>query len=664
MSNNSKPFSTPSILAPAGNKATFLAALAAGADAIYCGLKKFSARVEAKNFTIEELVPLVGLAHEKGAKVYVAFNSLLKPNDLDPAGKLLERLQRFVKPDGLIIQDISLIELAKQTDFSGELHLSTLANVSFSAALKTIKKDLGVNRVVVPREFNVDEIKQVAAACPNGLGLEVFVHGALCYGVSGRCYWSSYFGGKSGLRGRCVQPCRRVYEQNNRKERFFSCMDLHLDVLVKTLLPIPQIKAWKIEGRKKGAHYVYHTVKAYRMLRDFEKEPQQKSEVKKAAMEYLSYALGRAGTHYNFLPQRQYSPIGIKGQSGSGLFIGRTKGSKQKVYLVPREALLPGDVLRIGYEDEPWHKIYRIRRRVPKMGRLYLTYASKKTPANDTPVFLTDRREGTLDKAIGRLDKALKALPVDDISSSLFSPLYPEKTKNSLKPFEIYLHRKVKPNTVKGGIGIWLSETKIHFPSRVPVNKIWFWLSPIIWPESERSVRKDIESLIRRGAVHFVINAPWQIGLFMSKKKLNIWAGPFCNTANVLAINVLAEIGYKGIIVSPELGKEDYKVLPKKSSLPLGMVVSGNWPLCLSRTLGNDIRMDTVFNSPKREQAWVKKYNHNFWVYPNWKLDIRNKREELVKAGYSMFVNIIEPVPKGVKMKKRPGLWNWDIGLK
>ncbi|MDP3285288.1 MAG: peptidase U32 family protein, partial [Desulfobacterales bacterium] len=161
--------------------------------------------MEAKNFTVEELAPLTQLAHEKDVGVFVAINSLLKQEDLSSAGNLVKQLEKLVKPDGLIIQDLALIDLVKQTGFSGELHISTLANVSFPSALKLVKEKLGVNRVVIPRELSIDEIKALAAACPENLSLEVFVHGALCYGVSGRCYWSSYFGGKSGLRGRCVQ---------------------------------------------------------------------------------------------------------------------------------------------------------------------------------------------------------------------------------------------------------------------------------------------------------------------------------------------------------------------------------------------------------------------------------------------------------------------------
>ncbi|MBU4054487.1 MAG: U32 family peptidase, partial [Proteobacteria bacterium] len=334
----------PAILAPAGNKEAFMAAIAAGADAVYCGLKQFSARKEAKNFALEELNRLTRFAHEKGVGVYIAINALLKTGEIQKAALLVAQLEKYVKPDALIIQDLSLVQIARSVGFSGEIHFSTLANVSFPSALKMADQKMGIHRVVVPRELNIDEIKMMAASCSPNLQLEVFVHGALCYGVSGRCYWSSFLGGKSGLKGECVQPCRRQYAQKDQSAKFFSCRDLSLDVLVKVLLNIKEIAAWKIEGRKKGPHYVYYTTQAYKLLRDEAGDPQ----TKKTAVQLLERALGRPGTHFFFLPQRPYNPVEIQGQTGSGLLIGKITGEQSAVLLKPLEALLPGDLLRIG----------------------------------------------------------------------------------------------------------------------------------------------------------------------------------------------------------------------------------------------------------------------------------------------------------------------------
>jgi putative protease len=648
----------PAILAPAGNRACFLAALAAGADEIYCGLKQFSARMEVQNFSLEELSVLTRLAHDKGTKVHVAINSLLKTEELDRAGTFLKLLDRWVKPDALIIQDLSLLQLARQTGFSGKLHLSTLSNVSFASALKLIKNKLRVHRIVLPRELNIDEVKAMALDCPKGLDLEVFIHGALCYGVSGRCYWSSYLGGKSGLRGKCVQPCRRVYTQKNQSSRFFSCRDLSLDVLVKVLLDIPQVRTWKIEGRKKGPHYVFYTVTAYRILRDHGNDP----KMKKQALTLLSYALGRTGTHYNFLPQRPQNPIGIDIQTGSGLLVGKVKGTPKKPFLIPREALLPGDLLRLGYEGESWHGTQRVGKYVPKGGRFFLKTSSKTSPAKETPVFLTDRREKSLEDMLSGLEKELNKKPALKIPLEMFTVRLPKRSRSDVTVSDLYVFRTPEKTKSRGLTGLWLGS---QAENKMPKSgyRLWWWLPPVIWPESEMNYKELVSRVLKKGARNFVLNAPWQLAFFSTPKKLNLWAGPFCNIANPLAVKTLASLGVKGAIVSPELGRKDYLTLPKYSPLPLGIVISGSWPLCVSRTISEKLDGQKPLMSPKGEESWVQKFESDYWVYPNWKLDISTRQNQLEKAGYRLFVHLVEPIPKEVTLKKRPGLWNWDLDL-
>ena len=130
------------------------------------------------------------------------------------------------------------------------------------------------------------------------------------------------------------------------------------------------------------------------MLRDHGRDP----KAKKDALSLLERALGRPGTHYNFLPQRPQNPISTDTHTGSGLMIGRVKGGGAKSFLAPREALLPGDVLRIGYEDESWHAVQRVGKYVPKHGRLHLNLSKGRGrgPEVGTPVFLVDRMEAAL----------------------------------------------------------------------------------------------------------------------------------------------------------------------------------------------------------------------------------------------------------------------------
>jgi len=645
----------PQILAPAGNRDAFLAALSAGTDAIYCGLKRYSARMEAKNFSLEELGSLTRLAHEKGVQVFVTVNTLVTPGELNDICGLLNRLNLSVQPDALIIQDLAVAQLARHVRYTGELILSTLANVSFAAALNLVQSRLGVHRVVMPRELTIDEIKAMAAACPKTLGLEIFVHGALCYAVSGRCYWSSYMGGKSGLRGRCVQPCRRLYRQSNLSQRSFSCQDLSLDVLTKVLLTIPQIRNWKIEGRKKGPHYVFYTVTAYRLLRDHPTDPQAKKE----ALALLDRSLGRIATHYHFLPQRPQNPVHESGKTASGLFMGNIQGSR-KPYLMPREALMAGDVLRIGYEDTSWHGIEKIRKYVPKKGRFYLTLRSTRTTPKGTPVFLIDRREKALEDMLRQLEAESTSPPSPPHPSQPPPVRMPEGNVNRKSVRELRVYRHGTRSEPAGRIGIWLS---IHSLPDAPVKSVWWWLPPVIWPEDEASYQEAIASVIRGGGRHFVLNAPWQSVFFKKPKQIDLWAGPFCNISNPLAVDALDALGFSGVIVSPELKHDDFLLLPKQSPLPLGVVIAANWPLCVARSVSRNLKLDIPFASPKGEQAWITKNGENYWIYPNWMIDLSPHIEELKSAGYSLLVSIREPLPKAVKMKNRPGLWNWNKGL-
>ncbi len=655
----------PKILAPAGDKQSFLAAIAAGADAIYCGLKIFSARMEAANFSVEELSRLTHLANAHQIDVYLAVNSIIKESELDKTFKILCKIARYVNLQGLIIQDPGLIFLAREAGLDAEFHLSTLGNCTSSSSVKAAA-DLGFNKVVLPREFNIDEMKAVAKTTPENVELEVFIHGALCYSVSGRCYWSSWFGGKSSLRGRCVQPCRRIYEQKGQKKRHFSCMDFSADILVKVLKDIPQITTWKIEGRKKSPHYVYYTVKAYKLLRD---DPKQK----KQALSYLDYAMGREFTHYNLLSQRLMNPLDHQSETGSGLFVGRIKNPGEP-YFITRESLLTADLLRVGYEGDAFHDIQRVTRAVPKKGKFFLSKKAKNRIKKGTPVYLIDRREGLLANDIKILDQELlsiqkvKVQPIQKKYPNLITisqgkqpgrPSSSKRTKDRF--FEMNLIRgKGKSMSKAMERGVWISGQRYSVSSS---KRDWLWIDPLLFPQEENACREYIQRAIKRGAKKFVLNAPWQISLFKNPKQLNIWAGPFCNITNSATTLSLKKMGFSGAIVSPELDKETFLAMPATSSLPLGAVVYGNWPLGISRIISPDLKVGQPFSSPKGETAWISKFNNNYHIYPNWLLDLSDKKNDFKKAGYTLFVNIQETIPRSVTIKKRPGLWNWNLNL-
>jgi putative protease len=657
----------PEIMAPAGDRASFLAGVTAGADAIYLGLKHFSARMQAKNFGLGELAALTQYAHSKGVRVYVAMNVLLKPDDARASGSLMDKLASMVRPDALIVQDLGVLPLARQAGFAGELHVSTLANATHPAAL-AVAKELGASRVVLPRELNLDEVRLMAEACPEGLDLEIFVHGALCHCVSGRCWWSSYFGGKSGLRGRCVQPCRRLYRQGGPKgkpERLFSCQDLSLDVLTKPLLTMPKLGAWKIEGRKKGPHYVYYIVSAYRLLRD---EPDS-AEARRTALSLIEQALGRPGTHGVFLPQRPFPPVRPDKETASGRLAGQVKRDPGgRVYVQTREELKPGDLLRIGCEDDPWHQTIPLRRSVPKGGRLDIHI--EKGPRNSgpppkAPVFLIDRREPELMRLLADMERELKTIaepPEREASEFTPAPIIPAKAS---KRVEMQVHRALPKGAGRAKsveTAVWLERSALLDVPRPVTRTVWWWLPPVIWPaEEERYVRLVAEAR-ERGARRFVLNAPWQAGLFADREGLTLVAGPFCNIASAQAASVFAQLGMSAAFVSPELHRDELLALPRLSPIPLGIVVGGLWPLGITRILAEEVRLEEPVLSPRGEPAFVRKYGGNHWIFPGWELDLSEQRRELEQAGYGFFATLREPWPKGFE-PRRASRFNWDQGL-
>jgi len=456
-----------------------------------------------------------------------------------------------------------------------------------------------------------------------------------------------------------VQPCRRQYTQNDTSRRFFSCQDLSLDVLVKVLMTIPKVKSWKIEGRKKGPHYVFYTVQAYRMLRDHGTDAQ----AKRAALELLELALGRKGTHYHFLPQRPQTPLSADGDTASGLFIGSVQGGREP-YLIPRLELLGGDVLRIGYEDEAWHAVHKVGRAVPRKGRLYLKVSTSKVPRKGTPVFLIDRREEALSSLLDKFETAFKErLAAVTVPPSRFQIRLPAGVAKNEGAGSLHICRYPARKAEKDPAGLWLSAETVRALSRKDAADTWWSLPPVIWPAGESDIAAQVVEVIQNGGRNFILNAPWQKALFEGRKDFNLWAGPFCNLANPLAISALAAFGFSGAIVSPELSREDYLQLPQNSPLPLGIVLFGSWPLCVSRIISAELQTEASFSSPKGEAAWSRKYGDSYWIFPNWKLDFRSREKELQQAGYRLFVYMQEPIPKGVELKNRPGMWNWDLAL-
>lgn len=252
---------------PAGSAEALAAAVNGGADAVYLGGKRFGARSFASNFNDDELAGAISYLHDNGVKGYVTVNTLVKDSEMDEALQFVGMLEDM-GADAVIIQDKGLLE--ELQGFKIPLHASTQMGLHNAEDLEWAHGK-GISRAILARELTIEEIGHISA--DSKIELEVFVHGALCYSISGQCLFSSMLGGRSGNRGSCAQPCRKVYTTSQGKGYMLSTADLECIHLLP-MLKDAGVTSVKVEGRMRNPLYVYLVAKAYsRALSSEEDEP-------------------------------------------------------------------------------------------------------------------------------------------------------------------------------------------------------------------------------------------------------------------------------------------------------------------------------------------------------------------------------------------------------
>lgn len=261
----SKDFRTELSL-PAGSLQCALRAFDGGADSVYLGMKSFSARKGAVNFSFEDLRKLKNVCVEKNKKFYITLNTLVTDAMMSEVEKLLRQLD-YLAPDGIIVQDLGIASLIREKHPTLPLHASTQLAVHTVEGVRELK-ELGFVRVVLARELALEEIKTIRAACPD-IELKAFIHGAMCFGFSGLCMASEVLTGRSANCGECSQICRSWFSCDNYSEKFypFSMKDMCVGHGAFELQKIG-VDSLKIEGRMKGPDYVYHCARYYRMILD------------------------------------------------------------------------------------------------------------------------------------------------------------------------------------------------------------------------------------------------------------------------------------------------------------------------------------------------------------------------------------------------------------
>lgn len=429
----------PELLAPAGGLDQMLAAIAAGADAIYAGLDGFNARVSAHGFSDDEFARGCAVAHAHGVRVYVTLNVFVFDDELADAVALGAHAHAL-GADALIVADAGLACALRAAIPGVEIHLSTQAGAHSEGAVQLAAKELGVERVTTARELSVAEIETL---CATGVPIEVFCHGAICIGYSGACGFSALRRGRSAMRGDCTQPCRLSYDLVDEAGQSvvavegdrLLCPRDYLGIAHLPELVAAGVASLKIEGRMKNPDYVFNVVRVWRraldILCDGAWDP--------GAVEELERELGRS---FN----RGFTDVYLRGRSGAelmsferainqGVRVGRLVAvGHEEVTVELDAAVAAGDTLEIrfypGVDARP-----DVPKRWPQVpcpvdaaaGKLVVVHCKRKVDAG-CEVYLI-RSAGVLDQtaavlermraeadAIAPVERAVEVLPFEGVA--------------------------------------------------------------------------------------------------------------------------------------------------------------------------------------------------------------------------------------------------------
>lgn len=333
------------LLAPAGDMMALKAGIAAGADAVYLGMKSFGARAYSDNFDRDNLKEAVSYAHIRGVKVYVTVNTIVFEDEFEEVKETLQFLNQ-VGVDGVIVQDLGVFRYATETFQDMEVHCSTQMGIDdLEGAL--LCKELGAKRIVLAREADIAKVKEIKEKAK--IPVEIFVHGALCISYSGNCLMSGLIGYRSGNRGRCVGSCRKPYELYD--EAAGKTLGISYILSTKDLNTIDHIEelkvadSLKIEGRMKEPSYVSNVVSKYRLALD--------GKMAEADKEGLEKTFNRTYTQGYLFGEDKKDITNIDRPNNYGYEIGQISGQFKGMWEIQlRRQLSQQDIIRIDHGGE------------------------------------------------------------------------------------------------------------------------------------------------------------------------------------------------------------------------------------------------------------------------------------------------------------------------
>ena len=684
------------LLAPAGSIESFYAAVNSGADSVYLGGKFFNARQSSRNFDNEEMKHVVKYAHNKGVKVYVTLNTILKDNEitdaLNYAGFLYEN-----DVDALIVQDLGLLYLLNRYLPDFPVNISTQAVVYDEYGVKFFEQK-NVKKLIMARELSMEELKETAENTDKAL--EVFIHGALCNSYSGQCYMSSFLGGRSGNRGKCAQPCRLSYsfydkeaEQEIEDHRRMPLLSLKDFIAGESIYELIQagIKTFKIEGRMKGPAYTSAVVEYYRQIIDnyYRGKNVDTSYLRDKAMQTFS----RGYTNGYLKPSKDdemYAKLssGIQGEN-----IDETEGDvkdKAGEYSKFRRNKIRFSIgLRIGYQA------------VLKLfyGENIVEVKSKEVCESSIRNFVTDEIINEQLSKLGNSIYELEGLEIRKdqgvfIRKSTLNQLRRDAVEILYEKCGNYYGRK-EVRTLSYKDMFSLSSKKRQSPAlslkinsidelkyadsikvkrlyapyylnadhlkNIEVEEKYLWI-PSIVSKADYKVLEENLKVYEEIFEGVCVNNPGSFYFFKKNSKLKLHCGPFFNIVNTFSIELLKEMGAESFTFSVETNIRDMESIMKHTSLKseivaheyVQLMVMKNCPMSMIKNCKNlqdcekcSYRNKYQLKDRKGVHFNIERQNKLTYIYNSVPLTLIGKAYDFVKTNIEYFFidtkNLEEP---------------------
>ncbi len=629
----------PELLCPAGSPAAFDAALEAGADAIYIGGTAFNARINAKNFTAEDIRSAVRRAHSFGVKVYVAANTLIYDRERDDYIRAA-REAYLCGVDAMIVAELGAASLIKKYIPDIELHASTQLSGHNLAAAKRLA-EAGFSRMVLAREMSRDDIKIFTENSP--IEAEVFVHGALCVCHSGQCLFSSLVGGRSGNRGECAQPCRLPYKSIGKNDYPLSLKDLCLAGHIKELCDMG-VASFKIEGRMKSPEYVRDVAKIWRRLID------EGRDANTDEMEELAHIFSRGGFtdgYYQKNISRKMMGVRSEDNKRDTRELVAFDGLKRKIPLELKATIKKDEPMSLAaypsgvtvFGDVPETAINlaideeTVKRCLSKLGGTLFEAKEIKIELDDG-LMVQISKLNALRRAC--IDKLLLGCE-NERSLEAFEVVRTEKSERDRENLRTAVFYNAKSLTEKARRFFDL----IYLPLEDYDGSAEGVLLPsVIFDSEAKKVADMLRAAKEKGAVHALVGNIGHIDLVLEAGLIP--HGDFrLNVSNRDSMRELEHLGFEDIVLSPELTLPRMRDTGGRSSA----IVYGRIPLmvtekCVGKEVANcdACRAGKVKLVDRKNVSFpvLREWQHRSIIFNSVPFFMADKQDELCRYGISM----------------------------